>query len=175
MASKRGTSSDSQNSSEGLRCFQDWRVPSGHDLLCHRSCGRGPLDDQGIFVSVIVRNHSDDSKSHLGVKSLSSLVALPYLSQNSLDARKGKDPFKEPLGDSLSAVSRVHCHGDEMPVPGENNIAQDGFLLLTGFPFDKDQKGLRIKPVEVRKGRPVVGRFGKRVSLDFENSIQIGE
>jgi hypothetical protein len=66
-------------------------------------------------------------------------------------------------------------NGDDMPISGEDEIAQKWvFLLLAPFAHI-DPKGAGMKPVKLDKSHPIVGGLGKGKAFDLEDPVQIGK
>jgi hypothetical protein len=114
-----------------------------------------PLDDQGVFIPIIVRDDTRDLKSHLGIKCLSSVIASSHLRPYLCKMGGLHRPLEESGRNALSSMLEVDSDRDDMPVPREDDISKN-FLISVMVCIDTNQKGFRIEVVKVEEGGPIV-------------------
>ncbi len=135
---------------------------------------RRPPDHQGIFVSIVVGNHPRDLESHPEIKRLCPLVGLSDLCRYLFFRSSVHRPLEQFSPDAFPPMLRMNGDGDNVSIRREDDISRNSaFLSVTRF-VDIDQKGLRIKIVEVNEDGPVVWGFWKRLKFNPENAIEIG-
>ncbi len=139
------------------------------DFLASAGEGRNPLDDQGIFISIIVRNQTHNLKFHLGIKGLRSEITSSHFCPYLLEVRNAHGPSKKSGPDAFSSMAGMNRNRDHMPILREDDITQD--FLSQAISIATDQEGIGMKHVEVQEGRPVVRRFGEGLAFDLENGI----
>src|SRR4030042_6650895 len=86
------------------------------------SGGRNPLNDQGIFVSIVVRDPVRYLKSHLTIKPLRSLIAPSHLCPYLLNRRGLHHPLEKLGANAFFSMLRENGNRDNMSVLRENNI-----------------------------------------------------
>jgi hypothetical protein len=128
--------------------------------------GEEALNDQGVFVSIVVWKPADGFESHPLIKDLGSLITHPNLSPDLLDLRGVRDAPEESPSDSFSSLFGVNGERDDVPIEREDDVSPDLFFSLRDLPLDINQERLGINPLEVKKGGPIVRRLGKRLMLD---------
>lgn len=133
------------------------------------------MDQQGILPAIVVEKGPDHLKPEILIEGECSLVALPDLSPKPL-------PRKCPLGlldqgscDTLSAMLGMDGKRDEMTVLCKNEVAEDLAFLSFSRRSYVYKKAFRMKPVKVKEDRSGVGRFRKRLLLDFKDAVEIAE
>jgi len=131
--------------------------------------GAGPLDDQGVFISIIVRNETHHLKPHPGIKGLCSDIASSHFRPHFLKMWSIHHSPKKSGADAFSSMLWVNCNRDHMPILGEDDITQDFFSVAIGGGVD--QEGIGVEHVKVQEGRPIVRRFGEGSAFDLENRI----
>ena len=80
-----------------------------------------PLNDQSIFVAIIVRNPSGHLKPHVRIEGLSSLIASSHLCPHLLKRGSLHRPLKELSPDAFSSMMRMDSDRKDVPVLGEND------------------------------------------------------
>jgi hypothetical protein len=83
--------------------------------------------------------------------------------------------LQEFFPNSSSSMLSMDSDGNDVSISGEDDIAQDLVPLPVPFCADVNPEGFRIKPVEVDESGPIIRRFGKGLTFDLKNGIQIGE
>jgi hypothetical protein len=135
---------------------------------------RSPFNDQGIFISIVVRDDTCDLKSHTEIEGLGPLIALSYLCPDLFKARSVQCPFEEFFSNSFSSMLKVDSDGDDMTILREDDVTPDLLLSVLSLTYI-NQKGFRIEIAEIDEGGPIVRRFGKGLVFDLEDSLQIRE
>jgi hypothetical protein len=107
--------------------------------------GWNPLDDQGIFISIIVRNETHYLKFQLGVKRLRCEITSSYFCPYLLKVRSIHDSSEKAGPDAFSSMSGVNGNRDDMPVLREDDITQDS--LSKGIGLATDQEGIGVEQV----------------------------
>ncbi len=136
-----------------------------------RLLGRGwsPSDDQGIFISIIVRNQTHHLKFKIGVEGLRPEITpsdfRPYL----LKMGSIHGPSEKAGPDAFSSMKRVDSNRDDMPLLREDDITQNFPRGPAGIATD--QEGIGMEHVELQEGHPIVRRFGKGMAFDLEDRI----
>src|SRR4030042_669488 len=87
------------------------------------SGGRNPLNDQGIPISIVVRDPVRYLKSHLEVKRLRSLIAPSHLCPYLFNTRGLHHPLEKLGPNAFSSMLRENGNRDNMSVPRENDIS----------------------------------------------------
>jgi len=128
-----------------------------------------PLDDQGIFISIIVRNQTRNLEFQLRIKSLRSKIAYPHFCPYLFKVWSIHSPSEKSGPNAFSSMVWVNGNRDHMPVFGEDDVTQDIPFRLIDIVID--QKGMGIERVEVKEGHPVIRRFGEGLAFDSENRI----
>ncbi len=116
--------------------------------------GRSPLDDQGIFISIIVWNQTHHLKFQFRIKGLRSEIASSHLRPYLLKVRSIHGLSEKSGPDAFSSVVGADRHRDNMPVLREDDITQDFLSRATGIATD--QKGIGMEHVKLQKGRPII-------------------
>ncbi len=147
------------------------RAPSrpAFNFLTSVGEGRNPLDDQGIFIPIIVRNQTHDLKFELRIKSLRPEIASSHLCPYLLKMGSIHRPSDESGPNASSSMVGVNRNRDNMPVLRKDDITQDFPSHAIGIAAD--QEGIGMEHVEAQEGRPVVRRLGKGLAFDLENRI----
>ncbi len=130
---------------------------------------RNPLDDQGIFISIIVWNQTHSLKFQLGIKGLRPKIASSHLCPYLPEMRGIHDPAEKPGPDAFSSILGMNRNRDHMPFLREDDISQDFFSHAIGIAAH--QEGIGMKQVELQKSSPTVRRFGKGMAFDLEDGI----
>jgi len=60
-------------------------------------------------------------------------------------------------------------------VATEDDVPKDLAILPAMCPFNIDPERFGIDPVEIEKGGNIIGRFGKSLSFDLENAIEVSK
>ena len=81
--------------------------------------GQEALNDQGVFVSVVIRKSANGFKSHPLIKHLGPLITHSNLSPDLLDLRVMGDAPEEPPSDSFSSLFGVNGERDNVSVKRE--------------------------------------------------------
>ena len=84
--------------------------------------GWGPFHDQGIFVSIIVRNRPSNLKSQRIIKGLGPLIASPHLRLHLFRPGSLHRPEEEFRGNASPSMMRVDRNRKDMPVQREDDI-----------------------------------------------------
>ena len=126
--------------------------------------GRSPLNDQGIFISIVVRNHTRNLKSYLGIKGLGSLIASSHLCPNPFKTGSLHRPLEEFPPDAFSSMVGVDGDRNNMAVLSKDDISPKllFFLALVCIdPFDG------AKALAFRRGRKVLLRVNPERTRSF--------
>jgi hypothetical protein len=130
------------------------------------------LNDEGIFISVIIGNDTHDAKPHPGVKGLCAMVTPSYLSMESFKMGGFHGLAQKFLSNSSSSTLRKNRKGDDMSFGCKDDIAPDLLSLSCGG-SGIDKEVLRIEGMEMKEGHAVVGRFGKGLVFDVKNGVEV--
>src|SRR4030042_4926926 len=87
------------------------------------SGGRNPLNDQGILISIVVRDPARYLKSHLEVKRLRSLIAPSHLCPYLFNTRGLHHPLEKLGPNAFSPMLRENGNRADMSVLRENDIS----------------------------------------------------
>ena len=102
--------------------------------------GKEALNDQGVFVSVVLRKSANGFKSHPLIKLLGSLITYPNLSPDLLDVRVMRDAPEEPASDSFSSLFGVNGERDNVSVQREDDVSPELFFPRRDLPLDINQE-----------------------------------
>ena len=102
--------------------------------------GEEALNDQGVFVSVIIRKSANGFESHPLIKHLGPLVTHADLSPDLLDVRVMRDASKESASDSFSSLFGVNGERDNVSVKREDDVSPELFFPLRDLPLDINQE-----------------------------------
>jgi len=134
-----------------------------------------PLNNQCIFIPIVVWGDTIDLKSFLEVEGLCPLITFSHLCPYPFKIGGVHRPIKEFCANASSPVVRVDGDRDDVPIDGVDDIPYDlAFLPVMGR-VDIDQKGFWINIVEIDKGSPVVRGFWKGLGFDLEDSVKVSE
>lgn len=130
------------------------------------------MDDQGIFIPIIGRNDAHDPEAHPQIEGLSSEIASPHLGQKPSGRGALHGFSKEFSADPFPPVSGEHGKGDDVPIRGKDDISQNPFLpFRAGSHIDEELLG--EEGVEMEKGPPIIGGFGKGLAFDVEDGAEV--
>jgi len=135
--------------------------------------GEEALNDQGVFVSVVLRKSPNGFETHPLIKHLGPLITHPNLSPDLLDVRVMCDASEELPSYSLSSLFGVNGERDHVPVKRKDDVSPEFFFPVTDLPLDINQEGLGVRPLQIEKGSPIVRRLGKRLMFDVENRMEV--
>ena len=147
------------------------KVKAGKFLLGRR----GPLDDQGVLIPVVVREDPNDPKPYRLVERESPRITLSHLGPEASVRKHCPGLLEERFSNPFSPVVRVDRNGDEVPLLREDEVPTDFPQRLILRLFDVDPERFWVEPEELNKCRAGVGRFRERVLLDFQYAIEISE
>ncbi len=94
------------------------------------------LNDEGVFVSVVLREPSNGFESHPLIKHLGPLITHADLSPDLLDLRVMRDALKKSPSDSFSSLFWVNGERDHVSVKREDDVPPEFFFLLRDLPLD---------------------------------------
>ncbi len=100
------------------------------------------MDDQSVFISIIVLDQTHCLKFELGVKGLRSKIASSYLCPYLLEIG-GIHSLAEELGsDAFSSMLGMNRNRDHMPFLREDDITQDFFSIAIGIAANQEGIGM---------------------------------
>src|SRR5512139_2098458 len=125
--------------------------------------GEEALNDQGIFVSIVIWKFPNGFETHPLIKRLGPLITHPHLSPDLFDVRIVRDAPEKLTSYPLPSLFWVNGERDDVSVKREDDVSPESFFSFTDVLLDIDQERLGVHPLQIEKCRPIIGRFGKRL------------
>jgi hypothetical protein len=131
------------------------------------------LNDQRVFVSVVIPKSTNGLKSHPLVKYLSPFITHPNLSPDLFDLRVMCNALEELPSYSLSSLFWVDGKRDDVSIKREDDVSPEFLFLIRDLPLDINQEGLGVHPLQIEKGAPIVRRLGEGLMFDVEKRMEV--
>ena len=131
------------------------------------------LNDQGIFVSIIIRKSPNGFEPHPLIKRLGPLITHPDLSPDLFDVRIVRDAPEKLASYPPPSLFWVNGERDNVSVKGEDDVSPESFFSFTDVLLDIDQERLGVHPLQIEKGCPIVWRLGEGLLFDVEKRMEV--
>jgi hypothetical protein len=82
----------------------------------------GPLNDQGIFVSIVIWHHPCDPKPQMGIEGLCPLIAPSYLCPHLFEMGDTYRLLKKLFPDTFPATLGIDGSGNNVSLFSEDDV-----------------------------------------------------